>query len=74
MLDALGRLGLAPREDTPAELLRDQLNDLYRYELRRLRDTLRAGRMEKADYVPRVIELRRKYWPLSVRVDKWRSG
>ena len=37
-LDALAALGLAPREDTTPELLREQLNDLYRFELRRLRD------------------------------------
>ena len=74
MLDALAGLGLAPRDDTPPELLREQLNDLYRYELRRLRDRLHAGRVQKADYIPHVLELRRKYWMLSVRVDKWKDA
>ncbi len=73
MRDALASLGLAPRDDTPPELLREQLNDLYRYELRRLRDRLHAGRVQKADYVPHVLELRRKYWMLSVRVDRWKD-
>jgi len=73
MLKALGALGLAPRDDTPAELLREQLNDLYRYELRRLRDRLHAGVVQKPDYIPHVLELRKKYWMLSVRVDRWKD-
>lgn len=73
MLDALAALGLAPRDDTPPELLREQLNDLYRFELRRLRDRHRAGRISKPDYIPHVLELRKKYWMLSVRLDKWKD-
>jgi hypothetical protein len=73
MLTALAGLGLAPRDDTPPERLRDHLNDLYRFELRRLRDRHRAGDITKADYIPHVLELRKKYWMLSVRVDKWRD-
>ena len=74
MIEALAALGLAPRDDTAPELLRDHLNDLYRFELRRLRDKHRAGRITKADYIPHVLELRKKYWMLSVRVDKWKEG
>lgn len=73
MLDALAGLGLAPRDDTPPELLRQQLNGLYRFELRRLRDAHRAGRILKPDYIPHVLELRKKYWMLSVRVDRWKD-
>ena len=73
MLEALAGLGLAPRDGTPPELLREQLNDLYRYELRRLRDRLHAGVVQKADYIPHVLALRKKYWMLSVRVDRWKD-
>jgi hypothetical protein len=73
MLDALAGLGLAPRDETPPELLREQLNDLYRFELRRLRDRHRAGHISKADYIPHVLELRKKYWMLSVQVEKWKD-
>ena len=73
MLDALAGLGLVPRDDTTPELLREHLNDLYRFELRRLRDNLRAGRVAKADYIGHVLGLRKKYWMLSVRVDKWKD-
>jgi len=73
MLDALAGLGLAPREDTPPEVLREHLNDLYRFELRRLRDRHRAGAVSKADYIPHVLRLRKKYWMLSVQVGKWKD-
>lgn len=73
MLDALAGLGLAPRDDTAPALLRDHLNDLYRFELRRLRDRHRAGLISKADYIPHVLALRKKYWMLSVRADRWKD-
>lgn len=73
MLEALGRLGVVPREATMPELVREHLNDLYRFELRRLRDRLRAGEIQKPDYIPRVLDLRKRYWMLSVRVDRWKD-
>ena len=73
MLVALARVGIVPRDETSPEFIREHLNDLYRYELRRLRDNHRAGRISKADYIPHVLELRKKYWMLSVRTDKWKD-
>ena len=73
MLEALARCGIVPRDETSPEFIREHLNDLYRYELRRLRDNHRAGRISKADYIPHVLELRKKYWMLSVRTDKWKD-
>ncbi len=70
-LAALGGLGLAPGTTTPPALVRDALNDLYRYELRRMRDRLRAGEIARLDYLDRVIALRRKYWPLTLTPDAW---
>ena len=71
LAEALLRFGLAPTSETPPRLVRDQLNDLYRYEIRRLRELLLTGVVAKPDYVPRVIELRKKYWPLSLTPDAW---
>ena len=51
--------------------VRDALNQLYRYELRRLRDQLLAGAIAKPDYVGIVILLRKKYWPLSMLPQTW---
>ena len=71
LADALLRLGLAPQPHTPPRLVRAALNDLYRYEIRRLRDVFRAGGSVKPNYIDRVIDLRKKYWPLSMQVDVW---
>ena len=65
------RFGLAPGRETPPSVVRDALNDLYRYELRRMRDALLAGRIAKPDYLDHVIALRKKYWPLTLPLDGW---
>jgi hypothetical protein len=36
-----------------------------------MRDRLRAGGIEKADYLDRVVALRRKYWPLTLPLAAW---
>lgn len=71
LLDALARFGLAPRADTPPRFVRDQVSELYRYEIRRLRGRLLAGEFPKADYIGHVIALRKQYWPLSLMPDQW---
>lgn len=71
LTDALGRLGLRPTEATPPATVREALNDLYRHELRRLRDRHRAGGVSKAEFVEQVIVLRQKYWPLSLQLPAW---
>ena len=73
LLEALGRFGLAPGPETPPRLVRDQLNDLYRWEIRRLRERLLAGEFPKEDYVGHVIALRKKYWPLSFTPGQWET-
>jgi len=52
-------------------LVREALNDLYRYEIRRLRRRLLAGDFPKADYSDHVIALRKQYWLLSIPVERW---
>ena len=71
VLDALAAYGLAPRADTPPAFVRDALSDLYRYEIRRLRRRFLRGEILKSDYSGHVIELRRKYWLLSVPTLHW---
>lgn len=70
-LESLAAFGLAPGPTTPPALVREALNDLYRYELRRERDRLRAGATEKSAYLDIVISLRRKYWLLSLTLPAW---
>ena len=69
--EALAACGLAPTTATPPRIAREALDDLYRGELRRLRDRLAAGEIEKAGYADAVIVLRRKYWPLTLPLDAW---
>lgn len=71
VLAALALHGLRPLPHTPPALLRGAVLDLYRYELVRLRGRLLAGEFLKSEYAPRVIELRKHYWLLSVPVDRW---
>jgi hypothetical protein len=71
ILAALAVHGLIPRPDTAPEKLRDAVGDLYRFEIRRLRAELVAGRIARRDYAGRVVELRKRYWLLSVPVQAW---
>ena len=71
LAEALGLFGLAPSGATPPALVRDALNELYRYELRRLRDDYVAKRIAKPDYLAHVVVLRKKYWPLTLQLPAW---
>ena len=71
ILDALAGHGLVPREETAPSTLRDAVSDLYRYEIRRLRQSLLAGCIPKADYAAHVVALRKRYLILSVPIAQW---
>ena len=67
----LGRFGLRPRPTTPPALAKEFVNDLYRHELRTLRARLVAREIPREGYSDRVVELRKKYFLLSIRFDLW---
>jgi len=71
LLAALAALGIIPRPETPPGRVKEAVNDLYRYELRCLRDRLVRKEIPKLGYSERVISLSRRYWMLSVPLDKW---
>ena len=71
VLDELARHGLRPRPDTSAARLREQINDLYRFEIRQLRDRCRAGEFPIHDLRKHVKELRRRYILLSIPIHNW---
>jgi hypothetical protein len=71
LVDALAPMGLAPTSSTPPVFVRDAVSDLYRFELRRARDRLRAGAYEKSAYLDIVIALRKKYWVLTLPPAAW---
>ncbi len=63
--------GVVPRDDTPPERVREFVNDLYRYELRRLRDRLLRREFPKSQYFELVVEMRQRYAVLSRRILEW---
>jgi hypothetical protein len=71
VLEELGRHGLVPRPDTPPQRLRDAINDLYRHEIRGLRDRCRAGEFSTQELPARVVELRKRYVLLSIPMAAW---
>jgi hypothetical protein len=71
VLEGLAGHGLTPLPRTSPQFLRAALRELYRYEIKRLRTGLLAGRVPKADYVGEVIALRKRYWLLSVPLQLW---
>ena len=71
ILDALAAHGLRPKDDTPPARLREQINDLYRHEIRVLRDRCRAGEFPVRELAPRVVELRKRYMLLSIPMAQW---
>jgi hypothetical protein len=71
ILDELARHGLRPLPHTPPEQLRDAVRDLYKYEIRRLRDRQLAGHIPRREYAGHVVALRRRYPILSLPTDLW---
>jgi len=71
VLEALAVHGVAPRADTRPELVHEFVSDLYRYEIRRLRDRLLRNEFPKKDYAGRVIALRNRYRVISLRAHEW---
>ena len=67
VLERLEAHGIRPRTNTRPELVREFVNDLYRYEIRKLRDRLRRGEFSKDTYFDRVVLLRNQYSVLALR-------
>jgi hypothetical protein len=71
VLAELWRHGVQPAPTTRPQLVHDFVNDLYRYELRRLRDRLLRRDIEKAGYFDRVVEVRNRYPVLALKAWQW---
>ena len=71
ILEALVAHGLRPKPETPSQLARDYVNDLYQYELRGLRERFVRGDILKAGYSRHVVELRKRYVLLSTPLQFW---
>lgn len=71
VLAQLARHGVRPTPATPPPLVFDFVSDLYRYELRRLRDQLVRGVIPKVGYYDRIVALRMKYPLVSIQPELW---
>jgi hypothetical protein len=71
VLRQLADHGLRPTHATAPERVRGWLNDLYRYEIRRLRERFVRGGVLREDYVGLVTQLRDRYWLLGLPVVAW---
>jgi hypothetical protein len=71
VLEQLAAHGIRPTAATPPDKVHEFLNDLYRYELRRLRDRLLRRDIAKPDYYDRVVEVRHRYPLLSMKLWEW---
>ena len=71
VLEQLERHGVRPTSSTRPDLLHEFVSDLYRYELRRLRERLVRHEIPKVGYFARVVALRRQYPLVSLRPRDW---
>ena len=71
ILEQLAAHGVRPTPSTSPEKVREFLNDLYRYELRRLRDRLLRREIPKPDYYAHVVDVRNRYRLLSLKTWQW---
>ena len=61
VLERLLAHGVRPTSHTPPGLVRDFVRDLYKYEIRCLRERYMRGEFPKLEYAVRVDALRRQY-------------
>jgi len=66
VLCALWRHGVHPRPDTAPELVRSYVRDLYKYEIRKLRQRMLCQEFPRLEYSGRVEALRDRYAVLSL--------
>ena len=58
--------GVIPTSHTSPQLVRDYVRDLYKYEIRKLRERMLSKEFPAAEYAGRVEDLRRQYPVLSL--------
>ena len=74
ILDQLLVHGVRPRPTTRPELVKAFIDDLYRHELRRLRERVRRHELQQSELSSRVIELRQRYPLASIPIQDWTSS
>jgi hypothetical protein len=73
ILQGLLAHGVRPTSQSSPELVRNYVRDLYKYEIRRLRERYMRGEFPKKEYSDRVDALRRSYPVLAFPARLWVS-
>ena len=63
--------GVIPKPTTPPTEARAVVNDIYRYELRLLRDRYLVGEFSKEAYYDKVVEIRNRYPVMAILTRFW---
>jgi len=71
VLQLLARHGVVPKPTTPPATARAVVNDIYRYELRLLRDRYLVGEFSKEAYYDKVVEIRNRYPVMAILTRFW---
>ncbi len=71
VLEQLSRHGVAPKPTTPPATARAAVNEIYRYELRLLRDRYLAGEFTKQGYYDEVVAIRNRYPVMGLLTRHW---
>ncbi len=71
ILRQLAGHGVIPRPTTAPTVARGVVNDIYRYELRLLRDRYLVGEFSKQAYYDKVVEVRNRYPVMAVLTRHW---
>jgi hypothetical protein len=71
VLELLAMHGVVPKATTPPTAARSVVNDIYRYELRLLRDRYLVGEFSKQAYYDKVVEVRNRYPVMGMLTRHW---
>lgn len=71
ILAQLATHGVIPKPTTPPTTARAAVNEMYRYELRLLRNRYVLGEFSKKEYYDKVVEIRNRYPVMGVLTRHW---
>ena len=71
ILAQLANHGVIPKRTTSPTTARGVVNDIYRYELRLLRNRYLVGEFSKKDYYDKVVGVRNRYPVMAVLTRHW---
>ena len=71
LVEGLALVGVSCSPDVSPAVTREMADDLYKDALRALRARLIAGEFERPRYVELIIELRKKFWVLTLPLSAW---